>query len=218
MEKQKTSRIINSSIKIGLYDPLNFFLYAMLGGEYKFRKQLINYASLKEGQRILDIGCATGANAIAFYRYSHFPIKVYALDAAFSMVQYAKKKAYQASREDNMALFPVQSFAEYLPFRDNSFDKIINVFLLHHLLYEVKIKAITEMYRVLKKGGLLIAVDPAQPYNLLGSFFAFTRSYVPEIGDSLRQPLAELIKKGGFVEVETFDRKLGIFSFVGAKK
>lgn len=213
MKKQEKSRVIDSSFKVKLYDPMNSLLYAMLGGEFNFRKRLIDHASLKKGDMVLDVGCATGANTIAFHKYSNIPLKIYPLDAAFNMIRYVKKKTSRTKK-----CFPVQSFAEAMPFPDNCFDMVINVFFLHHMSFELKIKALMEMRRVLKKGGQLITVDPAEPYNLMGKFLAFTRCYINEIMDSLQQPLSQLVEKAGFVEAQTFDRKLGIFSFVGAKK
>lgn len=208
------SRTIDSRWKVIAYDPMNFFLYLMFGGEKRFRQEVISYAELSENMSVLDIGCATGGNTIAILNNIPFKLRVYGLDAAFNMAQASKRKAPQKE----LSCCFIQSMAERIPFKDNSVDRIVNVFLLHHLIYESKIMALKEMFRVLKRGGILIVVDPSKPYNLLGKIMGFLRYHIPEIRDSLKLPLADIVRESGFKQVDNLRNALGCFSFVRARK
>ncbi|MBM3254454.1 MAG: methyltransferase domain-containing protein [Candidatus Omnitrophica bacterium] len=214
MNKDNTSRVIDLKYKVAFYDPMNFFLYLLFGGERKFRSEIIKYANLSKDMSLLDIGCATGGNVISVLETAPFRLRVYGLDAAFNIIRYASDKVFKKGLNGNF----VQAMAEHLPFKDSTIDRIINVFMLHHLRYEMKVMALKEMHRVLKKDGVLIVVDPAKPHNLLGKIFGFLRCYVPEIRDSLKIPLVELVRKGGFEDVDALRNTLGCFSFVRARK
>ncbi len=214
MNKDKTGRVIDLKFKVAFYDPMNFFLYLLFGGEKKFRSEIIRYADLSEGMSLLDIGCATGGNVASVLETMPFKLRVYGLDAAFNIICRARDKVLKKGLSAHF----VQAMAERLPFKDNSVDRIVNVFMLHHLRYKMKVMALKEMHRALKSGGVLIVVDPAKPHNLLGKIFGFLRRYIPEINESLRVPLAELVKEGGFKDADTLKDTLGCFSFVRARK
>ena len=56
----------------------------------------------------------------------------------------------------------VESNIEALPFPDNSFDIVSNVYTFHEMPPDARRKATAEFARVLKPGGLLVFVDSAQ--------------------------------------------------------
>jgi len=94
---------------------------------------------------VLDIGCGNGVstgNMIAKYAVG--------IDLSQTELSRAKKK------------FPKCDFlvadARKLPFKSNTFDKVIAINMLHHVQDPEKV--LKEVYRVLKKGGKLITVDP----------------------------------------------------------
>ena len=55
-----------------------------------------------------------------------------------------------------------EAAAESLPFAEASLDLIVSSFLLHELPKEIRAKAIAEMARVVKPGGLIVIVDSLQ--------------------------------------------------------
>ena len=55
-----------------------------------------------------------------------------------------------------------EAAAESLPFAEASLDLVVSSFLLHELPREIRAKAIAEMARVLKPGGLVVIVDSLQ--------------------------------------------------------
>lgn len=86
--------------------------------------------------RILDIGCGTGQHL----KYGNIGV-----DISAEMLLEAKRKGCSML---------VQSKAEELPFRDNSFDSILCIFTVLNLCDYVK--AVSEIRRVLKKNGIAI--------------------------------------------------------------
>lgn len=59
----------------------------------------------------------------------------------------------------------VQADAEFLPFKDRSFDVVYSINLLEHVPHPERV--IKESQRVLKKGGKLILITPNGDWNLL---------------------------------------------------
>jgi len=55
-------------------------------------------------------------------------------------------------------LEPACCISEVLPFPDNSFDRIIMVDALHHVIHQAQ--TTREMFRVLKPGGLIVIEEP----------------------------------------------------------
>lgn len=56
------------------------------------------------------------------------------------------------------ALMPVCSGSESLPFAENSFERVIMVDALHHVIDHAE--SAKEMFRVLKPGGVLVIEEP----------------------------------------------------------
>ena len=55
-----------------------------------------------------------------------------------------------------------EAAAEALPFDDSSQDLVVSSFLLHELPKDIRARALAEMARVLKPGGLVVIVDSLQ--------------------------------------------------------
>jgi ubiquinone/menaquinone biosynthesis C-methylase UbiE len=115
---------------------------------------------LKEGDKVLDLGCANG-------RYVNFfkekKVKYTGLDSSLELVNIAKKN------------YPNEQFivgdALNLPFPDGDFDKVFSLAVLHHIpsLGERK-KFFNQARRVLKPGGLLaVTVWDLRPVKMLAS-------------------------------------------------
>jgi ubiquinone/menaquinone biosynthesis C-methylase UbiE len=77
----------------------------------------------------------------------------------------------------------MQAAAEGLPVADNSFDLVYCVYLFHELPEDVRRKAVKEMARVVKPGGMVILTDSVQlgdrpAYDAtLGGFGKFNEPY-----------------------------------------
>lgn len=115
--------------------------------------KLIKRSGIKEGMRILEVGCGSGAFTIFAARASGIKGEVYALDIQPRMLMQLKKKLSRQENRDIKNIKLVEGDAHKLPFNDNSFDVIYTVTVLQELPDQNR--ALKEMKRVLKPGGIL---------------------------------------------------------------
>ena len=106
---------------------------------------LDQYCRANCDRRILDAGCGTGSNLLWLQRYAGEG-QIYGIDLSFQAVQMSRQRGpkhlSQASITD-------------LPFDDSSFDLVTSFDVLVQLPAPgADIKAIREMYRVLRPGGI----------------------------------------------------------------
>ncbi len=92
---------------------------------------------------ILDAGCGIGLLGAVYPQ-----LNLYGVDASFPLLEEARL-GYRLR---------VECSAEKLPFEEASFDAILALNLLHHVIAPER--AIEEFARILKPGGLLLALDP----------------------------------------------------------
>jgi demethylmenaquinone methyltransferase/2-methoxy-6-polyprenyl-1,4-benzoquinol methylase len=103
------------------------------------------FAVLPVKGRLLDVGGGTGRVSSTI---SEMVDQVIVADVSFGML----KEAHHS------ALNPVCGGSESLPFADNSFERVIMVDALHHVLNQAV--SAHEMLRVLKPGGVLVIEEP----------------------------------------------------------
>jgi len=100
--------------------------------------------------RVLDVGCGSGWATRLLDEYA-FNGRVTGIDISDEMVRLAR----ESSRSCAHVAFEIAS-AEQLPFNDNEFT---HAFSMESLYYYRNIpKALSEIHRVLKAGGLFVAV------------------------------------------------------------
>ena len=135
------------------YDALVWVL--TLGNEGRFRQRLAELARLEAGLSVLDVGCGTGALALAAKGFVGAGGEVAGVDPSPEMVDRATRKAAKAGVE---ARFEVGTI-EALPFPDATFDTVLSSLMLHHLADDGLTQGLGEIARVLKAGGRFLAVD-----------------------------------------------------------
>ncbi len=111
------------------------------------------------GDRVLDMGCGGGRHAFALYRRGA-DVTAFDMDAGELKDVAAMFTAMQEAGEApaGAQARAVRGTAYALPFADGSFDKVIAAEVLEHLPQDDR--AMGELFRVLKPGGLIAVTVP----------------------------------------------------------
>jgi ubiquinone/menaquinone biosynthesis C-methylase UbiE len=110
------------------------------------RQKLLELMALSPQHRVLDAGGGTGRVARMLREYVR---QVVVADISLGMLREVLSKG---------RMLPVNSPVEYLPFADESFDRVVMVDALHHVIDQKK--TAQEMWRVLKPGGCIVIEEP----------------------------------------------------------
>jgi SAM-dependent methyltransferase len=110
-------------------------------------------------ERILDLGCGTGEQTVAFKRV--FPdAEVYGLDTAAPLLRYAHAWA----ENEQLGIHYRQANAQKTKFEDASFDLIVSHILFHETSRQIMPLIFKEALRILAPGGVFLNLDvPYQP-------------------------------------------------------
>jgi SAM-dependent methyltransferase len=109
---------------------------------------LIRFGGLRDGERVLDVGCGTGSLSFALPEFANVSAVV-GIDLADGYLNLAK------SRNNDPRIAFWQADACCLPFEDKSFDRIFAMLVLHFIPDSAK--AVGEMRRVARPGGVITA-------------------------------------------------------------
>ena len=127
--------------------------YAMSFGLGKwYRKRALGEAGLSKGMRVLDVACGPGLMAQRAAEITGPSGYIVGLDPSLGMLREARKGSLQSL---------VQGVAETLPFRSASFDFLCMGYALRHVS-DLRV-AFREYLRVLKPGGVVLALEISQP-------------------------------------------------------
>jgi len=105
-------------------------------------------------KRVLDLGCGSGRHAVYLAKRG---FEVYGIDIAPEGIKITKD---WLKKEKLKASLKIGSVYKKLPYRDNFFDAIISVQVIHHARIKTIQKAIREIERVLKPNGLIFVTVP----------------------------------------------------------
>jgi demethylmenaquinone methyltransferase/2-methoxy-6-polyprenyl-1,4-benzoquinol methylase/phosphoethanolamine N-methyltransferase len=178
------------------YDWLVGFLF--FGGEKKLREAFVRLARIRPGDKVLDVGCGTGTQAIIASLKSDPSVQVYGIDAAPEMIAKARQKAARAGAKVDFK----PGLVEAIDFPAASLDVVMNSFMVHHLPGELKRKAFAEIYRVLKPGGRLLIIDFEPPKGgLTRAFLTMLLGQGMLTIDNSQVP--PLLQAAGFVSVKS---------------
>lgn len=130
---------------------------------------LVTFAGVQAGQRVLDVGCGTGVVAITARRRG---AQVTGVDLTPELLKRARENAAVAHVEIEWHEGDVES----LPFGDGAFDLVLSQF--GHMFAPRPDVATREMLRVLKPGGL-IAFSTWPPELCIGRIFTLIGQYLP---------------------------------------
>ncbi len=157
------------------------------------------FSGMKAGDRVLDVCCGTGDQAIHYARKN---VTVIGVDSSPDMI----KSAAGSKRRQGLSNVSFQlADALHLPFRDSFFDYASICFGLHEKERIARNIIISEMKRVVRKGGALIFVDfqvplPRCPITYLVKAIEFIAG-----GDHFRC-FKDYVAQGGMTEILKINR------------
>jgi demethylmenaquinone methyltransferase/2-methoxy-6-polyprenyl-1,4-benzoquinol methylase len=173
-ENNNTKEMFDSISKE--YDFINNLI--TFGSHKKWKKQIVNISKKNKPKQILDL--ATGTADIAIELTSIENCKITGLDISSKMLSIGQTKINKLKLNSNISL--EEGDAENLKFNDSTFDVVTIGYGVRNFT-NLK-NSLNEIYRVLKKDGLLIILETSLPTNPLMSFFynIHTKFYVRLIG------------------------------------
>ncbi len=207
------------------YDFLNHFL--SLGRDRYWRRFAVS--KLPQGL-ILDVCSGTGDVALEVSNKSH----VIASDFCEEMLQLCTQKIEKHNIKN---IHCIQNDAESLPFRDGTFNGAIVAFGIRNVA-DIK-KTLSEMHRVVRKGGKVVILEFSQPQNRVFSsiYYLYFKKILPVVGAVIskksgaysylpssvmafpkRDEFVQLMEESAIKDVKFYDLTFGIVTvFSGVK-
>ncbi len=183
-------------------------------GEFQQREPqplVVEFAQLlkeRGARRVLDLGCGTGRHLVSLAKEG---FDVYGVDISETALAYAR----QWLNQEGLAAELKQSDMTALAYPDGFFDAVISIFVIHHGTVESMTKAIAEIYRVLKAGGLALLTFPStRSYRYGHGQEIEPGTFIPDIGPdagilhhySDREELEDLLKRFTILKIELVER------------
>lgn len=173
--------------------PLVYDSVFRLLGLGSYHRRLVERADVREGQRVLEIGCGTGNLAVLVKRL-RAGAEVVGLDPDPRALARAGRKAERAGLRVRFE----RGFAQELPYPDASFDRVLSAFMFHHLGPEEKRGTLREVRRVLKPGGSLHLLDFGGEEGHSGGLIARLSHRNELLRDNFGESVLALMRESGF--------------------
>ena len=214
------------------YDRLNHTM--SMGIDRRWRKKAIRALQPLAPQQMLDVATGTGDFALQACSMLH-PAQLVGIDISEGMMEVGRAKVKAAGLEQ-VVRFEQQDCTQ-LSFPDGTFDAVTVAFGIRN--FEYLDRGLSEMCRVLRKGGHLVILELSAPerfpmkqlYRLYASCFiplvgrlisrdrsAYT--YLPESIQAFPQGevMQEVIRKAGFAKVSFKRLTFGVCTLYVAEK
>ncbi len=184
-------------------------------GLRRVHREMITLAGLRDGQRVLDVGCCTG-NLLRATGKLYPEVELVGLDPDQKALARARRKARRAGLDMRLD----RGFAQDLPYPDDSFDRVFSSLMLHHLDNTSKGPLLAEVRRVLRPDGMLILADPVvddhHGHGPGGGRRRGMRDQMREqVRDNVGDAVSQLIASAGFAVEPTRTTALRIGGKIG---
>ena len=130
----------------------------------RLRHAAVQFAAAPAGSSVLDVATGTGSQAIAF-AYKGYAVT--AIDLSEAMLEVARRKS-----GSDLVWFEAGD-ATRLRFATESFDVVTISFALHDMPTAIRERALQEMVRVARPGGMILIVDYSLPVSPMGRFLVY---------------------------------------------
>ncbi|MDY8138815.1 bifunctional demethylmenaquinone methyltransferase/2-methoxy-6-polyprenyl-1,4-benzoquinol methylase UbiE [Aquimarina sp. 2201CG5-10] len=215
----------------GNYDGLNRVI--SFGIDVKWRKKVVALVGKNNPKTILDVATGTGDLAINLSKTG--ASEIIGLDISSGMLEVGKNKINAKNLDKVISM--VQGDSENLPYTDNYFDAITVAFGVRN--FENLEKGLSEIFRVLKPGGLFVVLETSNPTKtpyrqgykfycntilpIIGKIFSKDKSAYSYLSESAAAfPYGEafnnILKKIGFIDIKDKPQTFGVATIYTATK
>ncbi|MHB1413748.1 MAG: class I SAM-dependent methyltransferase, partial [Chloroflexota bacterium] len=176
-------------------------------------RMVVEMAAIKQGDKVLDVGCGSGNLTLTATQRVGASGVVHGLDASPEMIAVARQKA---KRLRSATIFDL-GLIEDLPYPEATFDVVISRLAIHHLPDELKLQGFEEIHRVLRPGGHFFMADFRLPTNPLLAHV--TAALVgPAMSHYDVSSVPPKLAQTGFVEVASGPTRSRIMAYVSGRK
>ena len=158
------------------YDRFNKLV--SLGMDRLWREEVLK--NVRDGERVLDLGCGTGDLAIGAAQKMKSG-EVVGLDFSASMLEIARNRAWKRLGAGVKVSF-VRGAAEELPLEGSRFDLVVSGFVLRNI-YERIGRVMRGVHQTLIPGGRIAFVDFTEPPT--GARKALWKTYMNTVGAAI---------------------------------
>jgi ubiquinone/menaquinone biosynthesis C-methylase UbiE len=167
-------------------------------GGHSLTKKILKREPITKDTTILDAGCGVGLTSA--YVAKRFGAHVTAIDLLPEMVEKARERV----TSQGLPVTVQQASLESLPFKDKSFDLILAESVLTFTNVE---KSLRELHRVLKKDGVLLAIEMSGEDSLAPSDRQRIQSVYGISSIFSEQQWVQLFEKTGFHSLQVLLRR-----------
>jgi ubiquinone/menaquinone biosynthesis C-methylase UbiE len=118
---------------------------------------------IKKGQRVLDIGCGTGALTL---RAARRDASIRGIDINPQMLEIAQRRTEELHLTQSIELVEM-GIAELGAEESESYDTVMSALCFSELTEDELTYTLREIQRILRTGGLLLVADEVEPQNIL---------------------------------------------------
>jgi ubiquinone/menaquinone biosynthesis C-methylase UbiE len=171
-----------------------------------YAKDLVARLNISDHASVLELACGTGILTKQLFEKRNPSVKIVATDLNESMLNYGRDRSGSETSVEWK-----QADATELPFADQTFDAVVCQFGL--MFFPDKEQAVSEVYRVLKRGGAFLfnvwdAIEqndlPRTAHEVLGKFFAGNPPDFYQVPFSFHDPeeIRLLLSAAGFCDIQ----------------
>ena len=214
------------------YDRMNRLM--TLGLDLRWRRKALKMLAAYRPRTVLDVACGTGDLSLLIHKIVK-PEKITGIDLSDGMLEVARRKRDEAGLQECIAFERQDCLA--LTFPDASCDAVTVAFGVRN--FQQLRQGISEMYRVLRRGGVLVIIELSTPvrfpFDRLYRFYAgsiipclgrlFTQdkqayTYLPRSIEMVpqREEMTDILREAGFGKTRYIPFTFGVCTvYIGEK-